>query len=72
MTTIYTVEILPQLEFSKNCNWYKKRVGEKFEAQLSVKTYSKWQDGTRATFKVDALRSIDPNHCKIISEIKVK
>ena len=72
MTTIYTVEILPQPVLSNHCSWYKNRAGEQFEAQLSVKVYSEWQSGTRATFKIDALRSIDPNHCKIISEIKVK
>ena len=69
MTTIYTVEIIPHIYGNQ---WYSKKLGEQFETQLSTKVYSDWRTGIRATFKVDNIRNIDPNHCKIISEIKVK
>ena len=69
MTTIYTVEII---EFQKAGQWYCDKVGEQFQVELSTKFYHFETGGIRATFKVDNIRSIDPNHCKIISEIKVK
>ena len=69
MTTIYTVQIIKHY-YSRQ--WYSNRVGELFEAQLSTKFYHFDSGGIRATFKVDNIRNIDPNHCKIISEIKVK
>ena len=69
MKTIYTVEIL----YNKYGNrWYSEKVGQQFEAELVTKVYSDWEDGTRPAFKVDALRSINPNHCKVISEVKIQ
>ena len=68
MTTIYTVEIITH----NGQAWYKNKVGQKFEAQLSTKFYQQDIIGAKPTFKVDSMRSIDPNHCRVISEIKIK
>ena len=69
MTTIYTVEIIKHRVAN---HWYCNKIGELFEAKLATKFYHFDSGGIRATFKVDSIRNIDPNHCKIISEIKVK
>lgn len=70
MTTIYTVEIIPFI--FKTGVWYKTKKGEQFEAELSVREYDKGKEKGRVGFRVSELKWIDPNHCKIISEIKVK
>ena len=68
--TIYTVEII---DFITNCGvWYKGREGQQFEAQLGVRVYDKGRESGRAAFNVDGFKWIDPNHCIVISEKKVK
>ena len=70
MTTIYTVEIIP-FQY-RSAVWYFRKKGERFEAELSVREYDKGKEKGRVGFRVSELKWIDPNHCKIISEIKVK
>ena len=69
MTTIYTVEILPDLY---NNQWYSSKQGQQFEAQLEVRSVESVKEKVRIGFRVNQVKWIDPNHCKIISEIKVK
>ena len=70
MKTIYTVEII---NFTYgNAVWYRDRKGQQFEGELAVRAYDKWRETGRVGFRVSELKWIDPNHCKIISEIKVK
>ena len=69
MTTIYTVEIITFL--NRAGAWYKTKEGQQFECELGVRVFDKGRESGRAAFKV-GFKWIDPNHCKIISEIKVK
>ena len=67
--TIYTIEVL-QVETTPR--WYANKGGQRFEAELIMKEGNNKKKGMQIMFSIDALRNIKPNHCKIISEIKVK
>ena len=70
MKTIYTVEII---NFTHGgAVWYRDRIGERFEVRLGVRSFNTASEIGRVGFRVSELKWIDPNHCKIISEIKVK
>ena len=68
--TIYTIEIL---DFDRQENvWYKSKRGMLYEAELGCKTYSTALEDGHIAFKVSSVGWVNPNHCRVVSEVKLK
>ena len=69
MKTFYIVEIIDFYKRGTHRTWYFDKIGQQFRVEISSRVIV---EHSKAGFKYATNLWIDPNHCKVISEIKVK